>query len=500
MQLVILAISCAVLTAVGDIPRSSVTVTDLGGRVGERMAACYERAVKKTDIGEIVGVFRARDAVRDWKTEFWGKWMHAAPVLAAYYRDAAFRERIAAATAEVLATQSADGYIGNYPPARQCPTDGDGWDVWGRKYTLLGLLHQYDATHDRKLLEACLRMLDHLASQTGPGAKELDRIGNYRGMPSLSVLEPVMWLYGRTGEKRCLDYADYIVDRMEKGAGLLSKSSVDVAARFPKPRHHWHWENGGKAYEMMSCYQGLVEYARATGRKDIIAAAVAAGENIFTNEITVCGSGSARECWHYGRARQTRPSEDPQECCVTVTWMRLCEALGRETGEAKWADRFERAFYNAYLGALGPDGSFFAKYTPLAGVRTRGEGQCGLRTNCCTANGPRGFVEFLNFMADAKGDALTLNLYAPATVSFALSCGTGALKVETDWPEKDEVALTLVADRPLDFTVRLRVPGEGRYRALARTWKPGERIVEKLPLALRTVELGSSTLKTARRA
>ena len=474
----------------GETPsvRGRVQVSDVGGWVGERMAACYEKAVKGTDVREIVDIYKTRDAERDWKTEFWGKWMHSAPVLAAYYGDAAFQRRIAAAADEVVATQTPDGYIGNYPSARQCPTDGDGWDVWGRKYTLLGLLHQYDATHDRKLLDAGLRMVDHLATQAGPGKKDLYRIGNYRGMPSLSILEPVMWLYNRTGEKRCLDFAAYIVDRMEQGAGLLSKCNVDVAVRFPKPKKHWHWENGAKAYEMMSCYQGLIEYARATGRRDIVDAAVAAGENIFTNEITVCGSGASYECWHYGRRKQTEDAGDRQEGCVTVTWMRLCEALWRETGDAKWADRFERAFYNAYLGCMSPDGSFFAKYTPLEGVRTRGDPQCGLKANCCTANGPRGFVEFLNFMAAAQGDVLTLNLYAPAKVGFDLACGSGALKVDTAWPERDEVRLTLLADRPLRFTVRLRLPGEGRYREIVRDWQPGQTHVEKLPLVQRTVE------------
>ena len=492
LSFVALALS---LTTLAD----RVEVREVGGLVGARMRACYEGVVKGENEQALVDVFKVRDASWDWKTEFWGKWMHSAPVLANYYGDDGFRRRIAASTAALIATQTPDGYIGNYPPEKQCPPRGQGWDVWGRKYTMLGLVHQYDFAGDQAALAAARRVLDHLMTQTGPGQLNLDDTGNYRGMPSMSVLEPVMWLYGRTHEERYLAYADYIVERMEKGAGLLSKCEVDVAARFPHPAKWWEWENGAKAYEMMSCYQGLLEYYKAKGstskgKADVdaagrcLAAAVATGENIWENEINVCGSGASNECWCHGRRHQTIPALDAQECCVTVTWMRFCEALGRLTGEAKWADRFERTFYNAFLGALVPDGRRFAMYSALEGTRHPCGYQCGLKTNCCTANGPRGFVEFLNFMAEAKDGALTLNLYAPATVNFDLPCGQGALKVETDWPAKGEVALTLAAEKPMDFTVRLRVPGEGRYRALSRTWRPGERVVERLPLKVETVE------------
>ena len=463
-------------------------VRGLGGYVGERMRACYETAVKGEDIPTIVGIFKVRDATWDWKSEFWGKWMHSAPVLAAYYDDADFKARVAAATKELIATQTPDGYIGNYSKEHQCPQRGEGWDVWGRKYTMLGLIHQYDFAGDTAALAAARKVLDHLMTQTGPGKTNLDDIGNYRGMPSLSVLEPVMWLYNRTKEPRYLEFAKYVVARMEAGPGLLSKCRVPVYARFPHPSQWWRWENGGKAYEMMSCYQGLIEYARATGERRYAEAALAAGESIFTNEISVCGSGASNECWYEGRRRQTTPSVDTQEGCVTVTWMRFCEALGRESGEAKWADRFERAFYNAYLGALKGDGSLLAKYTALEGVRHPGDHQCGLRTNCCTANGPRGFVEFMNYMAEVRDGTLTLNLYAPATVDFELGCGKGALRVDTEWPRKGEVCLTLSADRPMDFALRLRVPGEGRYREIRRTWKPGETVIEKLPLVVSMVE------------
>lgn len=45
----------------------------------------------------------------------------------------------------VLESQEPCGYIGNYPNDLRF---GEGWDVWGMKYTMMGLLHYYLEFHD----------------------------------------------------------------------------------------------------------------------------------------------------------------------------------------------------------------------------------------------------------------------------------------------------------------------------------------------------------------
>ncbi len=49
----------------------------------------------------------------------------------------------------MLASQEPSGYIGNYPDSLRC---GEGWDVWGMKYTLMGLLHYYDFVKAQELV------------------------------------------------------------------------------------------------------------------------------------------------------------------------------------------------------------------------------------------------------------------------------------------------------------------------------------------------------------
>ena len=90
-------------------------------------------------------------------------------------------------------SQLADGYIGNYRADRRAQ---GGWDVWGVKYTLMGLLYYHDLTHEERPLACARRLADWLIGEVGPGGKRrIVTTGNYCGMPSCSVLEPIVWLY-----------------------------------------------------------------------------------------------------------------------------------------------------------------------------------------------------------------------------------------------------------------------------------------------------------------
>jgi len=63
------------------------------------------------------------------------------------------------------------------------------------------------------------RLADHLLTQVGQGKADIVKTGNYRGMPSSSVLEPMVYLYKKTSDKRYLDFSKYIVARWETADG-----------------------------------------------------------------------------------------------------------------------------------------------------------------------------------------------------------------------------------------------------------------------------------------
>ena len=141
----------------------------------------------------------------------------------------------------------------------------------GRKYTSLGLIAWYDLSGDKKALEAACRVVDHLMTQVGPGKVDIVSTGNYIGMPSSSVLEPVMRICITERKKNVISiFAKYIVGQWETPGGpqLISKAIADVpvANRFSASENLvFEGKRDKKAYEMMSCYEGLLELYKVTG-------------------------------------------------------------------------------------------------------------------------------------------------------------------------------------------------------------------------------------------
>ncbi len=110
-------------------------------------------------------------------------------------------------------------------------------------------------------LPACRRMGDLLCNTFGdePGKRDIIKAGRARGSwrPPASW-SPWMLLYRLTGEPRYLDFCKYILRAWEHPNGPKIISTLLTAKRVDKV-------GNGKAYEMLSCLNGALEYYRTTG-------------------------------------------------------------------------------------------------------------------------------------------------------------------------------------------------------------------------------------------
>lgn len=469
----------------------------LNGFVGDKMKASYENRILAQDAERLIEPFTVRDEHSCWQGEFWGKWFTSAVLAYRYIPTPELADKLKQAAYGLMETQTNDGYIGNYAPESRLKA----WDIWGRKYCMLGLIAYYDITNDEKALESAAKEADFLIKELNDKNSKIVLMGNHRGMAASSVLEPICQLYVRTGNKKYLQFAEEIVSQWEtdEGPQLISKADIPVSQRFPKPVDNWYgWEQGQKAYEMMSCYEGLLELFRITGKEEYKEAVEKTWQSIIDSEINIAGSGSAMEAWFSGREKQTIPIAHYQETCVTATWIKFNQQLLRLTGEAKYADEIERTFYNALLGAMKPDGSDWAKYTPLSGQRLEGSEQCGMGLNCCNASGPRGLFTipqtavmqsedgaYINFYIDG-----TYNLISPENQEFAIV-------QNTNYPVSGKIDLNLVLEKDENMEIALRVPFwstnykilingnteyeasnvlPGNYTKLKRKWKNNDKI------------------------
>jgi DUF1680 family protein len=483
----------------------------IAGYLGDKMNLVIDRRIMAQDEDYLVEPFRHKDETRLWQTEFWGKWIQSAVAAYEYNNDPKLLIIIRNAAGDLIATQMPSGYIGNYSDQSQLQQ----WDIWGRKYTILGLLACYDLTGDKQDLAAAAKVADHLLSQVGPGKVNIVKTGNYRGMPSCSILEPMVYLYRKTGDRKYLDFSKYIVEQWETADGpkLISKAlaGIPVSERFAFPAEWWSYENGQKAYEMMSCYDGLLELYRVTGEPSYLKAVEMAVRSIIDREINVAGSGSAFECFYDGARYQTEPTYHTMETCVTMTWMKLCFSLLRVTGDPLYADQIEVSLYNALLASLKDDGSQIAKYSPLGGIRHAGEEQCGMHINCCNANGPRAFMMIPRFATMRSDSTIFINLYGENRSIIELNKKNRvSIDQNSGYPSDDRVEININPERAEKFSVAFRIPSwsissslsvngievpgvkAGSYHNLTRVWKRGDKVVLKLDLSGRLIKINGN--------
>lgn len=391
----------------------------------------------------------------EWQGEFWGRWVLSAVAAHRYHPDAALREFLRTAARGLISTQDADGYIGTYFDSSRV---GPGtWNVWGRKYTLWGLLELHDILGDDAILEAATRHADHLIRQVGPGGVPIRETGQFHGLASTSILTPMIGLHRATGDARYLDYARYIVDQWSAEPGappdILGKALQDL------PVHQWFdapdtWAKGS---ELLSCVEGLVDLYEVTADTSYLQAARNVHRQIAAWERTVVGTVTFDDKFTASRYLRNGCAE----ICEVVYWNRLSHRLFLHTGDAAYADEIERSLHNSLLGAMNPAGDWGIRRQRFSHRHIPAHPHCGLEHHqCCVDTLPRGLFHAAESVVLHDDAALYVAGYAAGTGAVSTPAGQQAVvRIAGDYPVDSKVAVHLAIDRPERFLLRLRMPG-----------------------------------------
>jgi DUF1680 family protein len=463
----------------------------------------------------LVEVFRSGRAFFA-QGEMWGKAVRSGCMFYRYTQDPDLKKILDATVSDLLTTVRENGSISCSEIDQQ--PDGPGGDPWERKYVLLGLHGYY--THVRQdpaVLQAMLDQADCIVAQIGPPPKTriVDLGWSPNHIESSTLLEPMMRLYNMTGKRAYLDFARYIV---EEEGGALGHNIIEDAFQNEDPVNI-----GGdypKAYEMMSLFEGLVEYYRVTGNEHWKQAFMNLYHKIIEKEITIIGNAGGDlpnhprvmgEAWNNTALEQTNPDMNRMmETCVGVTWLKLCSQILRLTGDPSTVDMIEKYAYNGLIGAMKPEGDGFSYVNRLNGPKTitRGWGGMidGVHVTCCNLNGPMGlaYLPFVAVMNAQEGPVINLYNACSATASTA-SGKPVQIDIETVFPLDGNISIVLKPRSPEEFTLRLRIPEwseetilkvngvltpvtPGTYAAIRRRWSQGDRIELSLDMRCRLLD------------
>ena len=383
-----------------------------------------------------------------WQGEFWGKTMLGHAGAFRYTGRADVRDYVLAQASRLVGGyMQPDGYLGTYKDPRFVK---GGWNIWGRKYTLWALVEAYEATGERRFLDAAAKTADQIIAMLADMKIPLCKTGSFNGLASCSILFPLVRLYRHVPKAEYLDFMKAIVadwDRADNAPPNLIANAFSG-----KPVHEWYpdpviWAKG---YEMMSCYEGLVAYAELTGERRALDAAAKFADLLAEHEANAMGAVGYYDHFTHAAANPN----GTVEMCDVIYWMRLCHALYRATGETRHLDRAERAFCNAFLAGLYACGRWGAYSVRSHGYRHGTAGMClGMRHHtCCVDNSPRGIYDFADHAVYVREGVLEVNHYLPMKATLD---GGVEIEVSGDYPISENVRVEVRTPRPAKVSFRV---------------------------------------------
>ncbi|MBQ9761365.1 MAG: glycoside hydrolase family 127 protein [Clostridia bacterium] len=405
-----------------------------------------------------------------WRGEFWGKWIISAVRACKYKKNAKLAGIIRKSVDKIIATANEDGYIGTYQNSKlilPC-TKEEGlraigfrcdfcWNIWCEKYTLWGLIEAYELLGDQNILESAEKMAIQIIDTVHETGVNPCETGTFFGVASGSIMKPILSLYRITGNQRLLDFAIEIADGFERddvrSIKLIKNSLNDL------PIHLWNYSNpfavakrkfdNQKAYEMMSCFEGICELYRLTGIEKYFVASKKFYDLLIKYEYNRLFSVGFNDRFLFASSVEDAISEP----CDIVHFLRLTEDLYRLTGDVAYLDYYEKAFLNAFLASPTRDGTWGARAIRSMSHHVAEYDVVDMKHNqCCVNNLPRTFASTADLMATANENGVFLNLYLPSEINAKKA----KITVSDGYTQYCKVSVKIDATEAV--TVHFRIP------------------------------------------
>ncbi len=380
-------------------------------------------------------------------------WLDGAIPLAWLLDDATFRQRITGHVNYIVDHQRADGWFAPYPVDAATHR----YDMWAILLINKVLAQYHDATGDDRVLQSSLRSMR--AMHTGLDATPLYDWGRFRWFEGLV---PALYAYEHTREPWLLDFARKLRTQGVDYPTIVASEDF----RVPTPRRGlWKWTKHVVNTAMATKAAALSWRLDQRPADRIFAGHMIDVIDQYHGQVT--GMFTGDECL------SGRNPLQGSELCAVVEYMFSLEQLVSVFGDDRYADRLERLAYNALPAEIAPDmwshqylqqvNQAQCTVNPDYGWSTNGpdSNTFGLAPNygCCTANMHQGWPKFTaHLWMRTPDDGLAALAWAPCDVDTTVRGAPVHLAVDTDYPFREAVVLTVTADAAVRFPLALRIP------------------------------------------
>lgn len=422
-------------------------------------------------------------------------WLDGAIPLATLLDDPILKPRVASHIDYIVTHQRSDGWFAPYP----VDASTHRYDMWAMLLVNKVLAQYHDATGDSRVLDASLASMR--AIDAGLDRTPLYDWGRFRWFEGVI---PAFHAWEHTRDPWLLDFARKLRRQGVDYAPIVASDDF----RTPTPRRGlWKWTKHGVNTAMATKAAALSWRLDRRPSDRVFAAGMVDVIDRYHGQVT--GMFACDECLSGKNPLQG------SELCSVVEFMYSMEHLLATFGDDRYADRLERLAYNALPAEIAPDmwshqyvqqvNQVQCTVNPEYGWSTNGPDSniFGLEPNygCCTANMHQGWPKFAaHLWMRTADDGLAALAWAPCRVATTVRGVAVEAAVDTDYPFRDTIGVSIRAAQPVRFplvlripawadgaTVRIagdetRAPAAGAYCRIEREWRGTTDLVIHLPM------------------
>ncbi len=377
---------------------------------------------------------------------------------------------------KMAAAQQPDGYINTYyilTGLENRWTNMDKHEMYCAGHMIEAAVAYYRATGKRKLLDVGIRMADHMMTVFGPGKRDW--------VPGHEEIElALVKLYGVTGKKKYLEFADWLLSERGHGHGSYGDERK-------WPAHYYQdvvpvremTDITGHAVRSMYLFCGMADVTAYTGDEGYRAALDRVWDDVVLRNMYITG-GIGQSSSNEGFTNDySLPNLSAYcETCASVGMVYWNWRMNQFTGDSKYADVMERSLYNGALAGISLAGDRFFYVNPLESLGNHHR-QAWYGCACCPSQICRFLPSIGNYIYGTSKDAVWVNLYTGCTAEVNQDGKKLLIKQTTAYPWEGKVNIALSMRTPLSTQIRLRIPEWCKSFGLLVNGKKVEQVIEK---------------------
>lgn len=412
------------------------------------------------------------------------KWLEATAYAIALCADPKLEALADEVCGLIEGAQGSDGYINTYytikEPEGRFSNLQEGHELYCAGHFFEAAVAYFRATGKRKILDVACRFADYLVKTFGTGANQ---IPGYPGHQEVEV--GLVKLYEAAENPAYLKLAEYFIAQRGKEPFYFDLERQNPAYQdiFHLPvfqdrvYSQCHTEPAkqndaaGHAVRALYMYSAMADLARLAGDPALGEACQRLYGSVTKRRMYITGGVGSAQYGESFTCDYDLPNDTMYcEGCASVALMMFAQRMALFTGDGKYFDTVERAFFNRVLSGISVSGTEFFYVGPLAVNPAACRCNPGLAhvmpvrqkwfdVACCPTNTARTIMSIGGYALGEDGDTLYVNI--------PLACRVRSerfhLDMRTEYPFGDTLRID-VLER--EQRIAVRRPGDAAVKEL----------------------------------